>query len=239
MKRFLLSLLCLFLLVSGPKAQLTVNELHGFNVGLGSPPPIITFQASDSSTSNLSSYTFSAQDIGAAANDRFIVVCAFGSGSSNTTVSSITLDGVTMTSLQNSSANQSPVGCAGIVDTADTTDAVVVNFGASMNRAAIGIWRITGLQSTTPVNVSSAINADPLSLDVNTNTDGVVIGACQTFASTSVTWTGVNEDFDAVIEGETYSGGFASGVVSSTPRTLSCNFASAGSNQSGVGLSFR
>lgn len=190
----------------------------------------LTFLQSANSTADTNAYTFSAQNLGTASADRYIIVSAFGrKAGASTTISSITIGGVSATIVKQVTNNVTNTDVAGLAIAAVPTGAtgdVVVTFGASMVRAAIGLWSATGLVSATPTDTgSSTANAPTYDLDVNAN--GFAIGAGATAANTTASWTELTEDFDAVVESALcYSGASKAYATTQTNKTMTVTFGS-------------
>ena len=103
--------------------------------------------------SDLTTYTFSSQNLGTAAPDRHIIVgVAARKGGSATTISSVTVGGVSATIVDqysNSDSNSNISGIAIASVPTGTTGDIVVTFGAQMVRAVIAVYRATNLSSAT------------------------------------------------------------------------------------------
>ena len=197
-----------------------------------------SFLQSATDTADLSEYTFSSQSLGAADSDRYIIVGAIArKAGAATSVSSVTIGGVTSTELLDISNSDSNSNNAGLfianVPTGTTGD-VVVTYGATMVRCAIGMWRILGIEDGTPYDSDSSTASDPsVSLDIPA--DGATVGMAISNSATTATWTGITEDFDGTLESfVTYTGASDSDMSEETGRTLTADFASSGSTPIGV-----
>jgi hypothetical protein len=129
-----------------------------------------TFEAQYYNTSNLTTYTFSACDLGTADADRSIIV-AVGAGrvsAGSRTVSSLTIGGVSATFAgrkQTVNLNANEIWYAK-VPTGATGD-VVVTFNAGMIACGIGIWSVLNLgpvQDVQGVNTSGNIASQSVSI---------------------------------------------------------------------------
>src|SRR5690606_23430167 len=143
------------------------------------------------------------QNFGTASGDRYIIVTIMARKSGGaTTITGVTIGGIAATEVTQRTNNVTHSDVAGIFIAADPTGTsgnMVVNFGATMVRCAIGLYAATGLSSPTAHDTDSSIASPPtVSLDVPAN--GFVIGAGLTAASSSATLTGITEDYDSPLE---------------------------------------
>lgn len=164
---------------------------------------VVTYVSTATDTSNGAIYTFTGQNIGTPAADRYLVVEVGGSGGT-TTLSGVTVGGTPMTiHVQSNNATGCSAICGLLYPSGSTAD-IVVTFSGSKNRAGIGVHTLNKLQSTTPVHTNSAFdstNAD-VSTTINYQEGGAVIGAAWVVAANgqSWTWTNLTEDFDSTVE---------------------------------------
>lgn len=160
------------------------------------------FLQSAFSNTNASSYTFAAQNLGAAAADRHIIVAAVG-GLSAHTVSSITVGGVTATNVASvaSTANtiRSTLQIAAVPT--GTTGDVVVTLNTTIHDYAIGLYRATGLASAATDDSGTSGTGDPVSVSgIDVQRNGFAIGAGGSSNILSTTWTELTEDFDQTLD---------------------------------------
>lgn len=185
------------------------------------------------STSDLTTYTFSAQALGAASADRYIIVTAAGrKAGASTTISSITVGGVTATIVvqrTNTITNTAVSGIAIAAVPTGTTGDVVVTFGAGMARCGIALWAVTGLASDTPTDTDSSVATAPtVNLDVVAG--GFAIGCAYDSASVgaSATWAGITEQYDNQINDggvvNTWTGASDTFVSVQTGLTMTATF---------------
>lgn len=162
-------------------------------------------------TANATTYTFSAQNLGTADADRYIIVCASGrSNATGRTISTITIGGVSATIVCSATRDDGGINSIAIaiaiaaVPTGTTGD-IVVTYSGSMLRSAIQAYRAVDINSATPTDtVTSNTGTTATSagaLDVAAG--GFAIGCC-TFAyatsATSSSWSELTEDHDVVVE---------------------------------------
>lgn len=165
----------------------------------------ITELADLQNTANLTTYTYSSVDIGAASADRLIVV--IGSGYRNSTgfaaVNSVSVAGTSLTELHD--LQDTPPGGSfqrlhffmyyGLV-TSGTSGDVVVGYNSTFSDNMTSVISITGLTSATPTDSSSSSSADNTTsktvTDITIPTDGIGIFATSFRATTSLTATVTN-----------------------------------------------
>ena len=204
------------------------HRLMGSSGGGGAVGPVspvsCTFTDSSVSTADSTAYTFSSQDFGEAAANRYIVVTAGGYDTGNETVSSITIGGVAATIAVQVTGNFVTAAIAIAKVPTGATGDVVVTFSGGMQNAGIGVYRLINLQSATATDTgtdiaeSSGALADGLTIPA----DGCGIGyvCVRTVSSLSTfSWTNLTESFDQTIENITFSRTSHSGAISSTAGT--------------------
>ena len=191
----------------------------------------ISFTDSSVITTDLSTYTFSTQALGAEAADRKIIV-GMGHRGTNTNITSITVAGVAATSVVEAPASglQSDRACIYIADVpTGTTGDVVVTFSAGQTRCGIGVWRMTGAASSTPTDTGVSA-ADPATntLTISANGGGVGYGF-SVGATATATWGGLtSEDFDEVVEATITHTGAHLNSVAGGDIAAECNWSGAG-----------
>ena len=194
--------------------------------------PSISFRTSAASSSDLTTYTFSSQNIGTAAESRHVIVSvsSLADGLGSTSISSITIGGVAATVVVSQASGDG--GFAGLaiaaVPTGTTAD-VVVTMSNLQGRMAVGIWAAYDLASATPVD-TAASTADPASLNVDVQAGDVLVAAIYNNTNATATWTGATERFDDLVEGAEYSGADYTATADETPRTVECDYTSVSRN---------
>lgn len=193
----------------------------------------MSFLQGTTNTSDLTAYTFSSQNLGDAAADRYIIVCAESRSGSTFDISTLTVGGVTATIIANSFNSSSNYGRAvmGIaaVPTGTTGD-IVVTWSAGVVRCSIQVYRATELNSATPVDSDTSIADDPtVTLTVG---NGFAIGACGTGTPGSATWTNLTEDYDTAPE-TNMTVSSASGATTPGSLEITCDF-TGGATATGV-----
>jgi hypothetical protein len=141
---------------SGDKLGIDYTEIE-VKVERGLPerpqgdPGGLEYLDSDTSTTDLTTYTFSGMDFGDANADRKIIVCIQGHANSARSISSVTIGGVTATELvsqADASVGGHRAAIYGAAVPTGTSGNVVVTFSGSMLRASAHTYRKLG--SLTP-----------------------------------------------------------------------------------------
>lgn len=160
------------------------------------------YLAAYTDATNLTTYTFTGVDFGAADANRHIVVGFTSRSGSNIEVVSATIGGVTATidAATIVSQNHSALLRANVTSGTSGTVSVTLNTGSS--RAAIGVYRIVA-SGLTVVDADNAFGGASASVTLDTG-DGCVIAAAADSGST-MTWTNLTEDNDGVVEFLNYS----------------------------------
>lgn len=169
----------------------------------------ITFTDTATILTNTNAYTFSGKSFGTASSDRYIIVGIQGgiNTTGGQTISSVTIGGVTATlvvQLQTSITNVSVRSALFIaaVPTGTTGD-VVVTWAGTMLHCGIGIFAVTGLQSSTPTATATS-GAQPGNVSINCARDGFIVANTGAYDATPgaglSTWTNLTERYDAQME---------------------------------------
>ena len=126
---------------------------------INTPPTYTsTYVTSASSGTDLTTYSFASTSLGGTNSNDIIVVCAGGEGLSApgplTTVSSLSVAGVSATSIVNPSWSSSQLGWAStifaVTGISDSTGTISVTFSQTMKRGIISVYRITGTSGSIP-----------------------------------------------------------------------------------------
>lgn len=190
----------------------------------------ITYLQAATSTTDSSSYTFSSQNFGTASADRYLIltVAARKVGAS-TTLTSVTIGGVAATIVKqqtNNATNTNVVGIAIASVPMGATGSVVVNFGAGMLRCGIALYSATGINISAFESLSSIATDPAASLDIPVN--GFGIGVATTGQNVATTWSGLDEDYDTVIESNSaFTGASKTYLSGSTNQSILADFPSA------------
>lgn len=153
----------------------------------------ISFLQAVVDTANASVYTFSSQNLGTAAADRYIVVALNSRMAGSPTSTSVTVGGVSATLV----VEQWFSGCysslwIAAVPTGATGD-IVATFGAGQVRAFYGAWRLDDLASATASDTDTS-TAHPHAGTLDIPVDGVGIGSVIATDAVTMTWSGLTGD---------------------------------------------
>lgn len=178
--------------------------------------PIVTasYRASYTSTSDLTTYTFAASDIGTASADRIVVVgVAATGGTNNTTIASGTIGGISATvgvDARTATLNPQASFMYAAVPSG-TTGSIVITFSAGKLRTSISVWAVYGA-STTATDSDTLFDLATTSmslsaLTVPTNGMGFFMTVHNNITTTGWGWTNATERSDGTMENSTrYSG---------------------------------
>lgn len=225
-----------------PAAYTTVADaMNAFTITVPAKVSEYQYLQTASDTADLTTYTFASQNLGTAFANRQIIVGITGrKAGATTSISSVTIAGISATIVVQQSNTGTNTDVAGIaianVPTGTTGD-IVVTFGAGMVRSAIHVYRARGiLEPAFDTGASTAL--DPTTtLDIPDT--GFAIGVGITAASTTAGWTGLTEDNETVVE--TFVTTTSASQEFSSPetgRTLTIDFG-APSESSGVFASWQ
>lgn len=192
----------------------------------------------DVDTSDTSSYSFTST-IGTNGGSDSIYIFVAGRTTSGASSVTVTVDGVSATSIVSKAQNNGgAVACLGAIfaisrnslpSPNNTTVTVAATFSAGCIRAVCDVW-VSANAGTTAFATSSASTTDDdtgpatLTLDLNAPASGIVIGGVYSGNGTNaISWTGLTADHEGQVgaEGNRYSSASASNVSSATPRTVS------------------
>lgn len=191
---------------------------------IANPPPTITFLQSTNDTANLTTYTFTSQNLGTANANRYIAVCT--TQRSSPTLSSVTIGGVsaTIVAQANNTGNVAGIAIA-LVPTGATGD-IVVTWGSSGLNCAISVYQIDNLLSATPFHSITDITASP-SINLNIPASGIALGFATVQNSSPMSWSGLTERDEGLLESVIdYSSASDAFVAAETGRAISVSYAS-------------
>lgn len=216
-------------------------QISAILFGARSGPVAATNTASPVDGTDLTTYTFTAAAIGAAAADRIVAVSvsALAAAGAQISVSSMTIGGVTATfraGAASSTTNTTELWTA-IVPTGTTAN-VVVTWSRGVLRCGAGVFRIVGAKSETPYATATNVALGTVSTTITVPPNGSIVmgvGMSDNAAPRTSTATGVTEDYDATIEGgSSHTGGHVDSVNGEVGRTISATFS--GTVDAGAGL---
>lgn len=155
--------------------------------------------------------TFTSQNLGAAADTRRIFVCV-GANATGGPITSITVGGNACTLHFSNSGGNLRGAIGSILIPSGTSANVVVTATSGLTVASISMYRMTydtGTPNNTPFDTdefTQSNGSDPaptLTLDVPLN--GFILGSASFrlgTSITSITWTNLSEDYEAVLTGQ-------------------------------------
>lgn len=190
----------------------------------------VTFQETKTTTADASEYTFSGANIGTAAADRYVIAgisVVKANSADDFTGITVTIGGVSAsTSSFIQVGGQRPVTLIAVanVPTGTTAD-VVVTMPNTARDGLCAVWTTNGI-STTPTDTGTSSAPDPTS-DIDVLAGGIIVGvALSTSVTTSVSWTGLTENYDTAFGSgpDTHSGACVDSA-SATTITCTANFA--------------
>lgn len=163
----------------------------------------ITFTDSGVDGTDAASYTFSSKSIGTAAADRYVLVSVFARGGDTFTFS-MTIGGSSATeelTVLNSGSAFNRGSLFKLLVTSGTTADVVVTTSASVFRCGIDVYTLTGSDGALSDSFTSTADDGTGTIDCPANGSIVAGGGCG--SNVTCAWTGLTEDDDQQIAGET------------------------------------
>ena len=190
----------------------------------------ISYAGGETSTADLSSYSFTGAKIGTPAPDRYIAVVVCGASTASRTVNSVTVGGKATTRQHqpSSASNMYPSGLFITNATVESGTSATIN--VSMSGACTGcVAAVYVIYGSSAISVLARASSSS-NHTVNAEAGGIVIAAVQTdnSISGSTNFSGMTRSFNNVVEG----GGYASvgtamvsvsGLFSVTMTTSSVN----------------
>lgn len=180
--------------------MLMVNQLIGFGAGGQTGPVTATYASGAASGTDTNSYSFAGQNIGTAAADRLVVVCAIG----NIVTTAATCTGVTIggnaATLYGTQVTDTPrrpkIAWAGLNVAAGTTATIVTNWSNTMEEGIIHVWAVTGAGLTFAPhhhvsNTGGGVGLTGISANGLTVPEGGAVLAVVNFVDTTAGLTGV------------------------------------------------
>ena len=189
----------------------------------------LSYIGSIDDTANAASYTFPSVSLGDAAADREIIVVAYSRTTANGSTPTMTIGDESATHINGGFEANS------VTTTIDAFRATVPNgangdivltYSNSMLRAAISIYRATGINSITS-KVVTGVTENPTNQDITPPNGELAIaaGVIPSSSGTSIDLSGVTEDIESSTEAITWASGHGalygsvefSGVTTGTP----------------------
>ena len=165
----------------------------------GAPVKAIATYTSNATLASIAatSFSFSSQDIGTPSSDRKVVVVTHSATAyaHNGTVSSMTIGGVSATLVVRATpATNGQLEMWEADVPSGTTATIVVNWSISRNGCGIGVWAVTGANSSTYATATDITS--PLSQTLTIPARGCAIGGAFGFSTPTFSWTGLTENYE-------------------------------------------
>lgn len=158
---------------------------------------------------NLTTYTFSSQSFGTAATSRIVAVVVSGERGSGTpsSITSVTIGGIAATSRISRTSDAYICAIYTAAVPTGTTGDIVVTFGQAQDSCVVSIFSMYGLSdSGVPIaGGTGSTTTDNGNIAITTIKGAIVLAGAITSGSTTYTWTGVTELYDAVTDTRTRS----------------------------------
>ena len=170
------------------------SALMGLRASIGgAAPKVLTYKGTDRNNVSASSFSLSC-DIGTASSDRYVIV-GVGGTLGTRSVSSLTINGVTATQIVSLTSTCTSAIYMANVTSGSGVQTIAVTWSGAVDVCGIGVWTLTGVSSTTPVNTQSS-SANPYTASLSTVSGGVAVAYVMVNNTTSFTWTNLTEQFD-------------------------------------------
>lgn len=224
------------------------NGTFASNITGWTDPHTAAYVSGTADTTNAATYTFNDHSIGTASFDRTVVVAVQGVDNDNSgaTISSVTLEGNSMTDVVQATAGNggappstSVAGIFALRYPAGTTGDIVVTFSATIDRARIDVFTVKGGDPLAKANAEdNTISASAVSADIAVQDTGCIIAVAavqdSTDAPTGCTWTNATEQADTNPEGNSrFSCAMHNATSTEAARTITATFAG-GADNTGV-----
>ena len=168
---------------------------------------VVTFVASYVDASNLTTYTYSAVDLGPSRAKKVIIVPSCGIGGTVPAVSTLTVDGVSASFVgaQSNGFGETRSEIWQVELTANPSGTVVVTYASGATRAGIGVyWASDSASAASHVQTS---NANPTTVSINVPAGGYCVAVSSNNNDDVTAWTGITERFDDLLEVTTRQSG--------------------------------
>ena len=206
----------------------------------------------NSSTSDLTTYSFSSTNIGASFSNRSALIAVFGRDGTNTfSTASVAVDGQPATELTGMDLNVGDlvISFHTILKPTGGNFDVSPTFSEAIGSGGICVWALD-VSSLTPVDTASVNNGttgNAITLNLDVSADGIAGAICATGHPTAphYTWVGFTENNDAQFapagtgSGSYSAATFDNDASADIPLTASCDPSTTGENNGGLSVSFR
>jgi hypothetical protein len=204
-------------------------------------PATITLANSAASCASASVCTLTNSAISTASSTRFVIV-AIQAIVSTRTITSVTIGGVSASSLYDVNGTNTKTAYYGLLVPTGTTATIIVNWSGALgaNGGAIGVYAAYDLLSTTPIDSQNS-TASPGVINMTTQSGGVAIMGGSIFGTspTDVITGGITRQYD-LTNVATASRFFGGGIATSGASISSTGtYVAAGSGTLISGVAFR
>lgn len=187
----------------------------------------ITYLQTAGDGTDLTVYTFSAQNFGTASSDRYIIAAVNSRANDGgaRAISTITIGGVSASIAIQATSNGNCLGiCLAAVPTGTSGD-VVITFDSTMGNADIDLYSATSVGSATPTDSGSS-TADPGTYDLDIAAGGIALALAKSDVGLgSCAWTGLTERYDGLdVNGNNRSGASDAFATIQTNLTVTGDF---------------
>jgi hypothetical protein len=200
----------------------------------------IVYTASNSISTDLTTYTHASLNLGTAGANRKIIVAVMGSsGGAATEVNTVSAGGTALNhAFRATVANGIVEFWIGTV-AAGTSGDIVVVYNGSTNRSAVGVWAAYDILSDIPTDTGES-SSDPGVVSIDVAAGGVIVAAVYSSSGTvTYTWTNLTESYDIAVETSRRASGAADAFASAlTGRSITAD-GSAATTQNMAVVAFR
>ena len=232
---FLRTLIALAYLVSATVSHASFL-INSYAYGTAPPPagPVVNFLQCASDDTDANPYTFVSQNVGTAAADRYNIVVVMAEDSANSFgTSSVTIGGGAGTERIDSGNASSALDTSiyTFLNTAGTSENIVVTFSEAVTSAHICVFEVTGLvDAGVATDTAATFSAGAaITLDTDVTAAGFIVGGCIDAATGPVAWTGLTEIQETSSAESTLSVASHDASSASTPLSITCDPTAAGS----------
>lgn len=192
--------------------------LHHMNRAVGDNAKRLDYITALSDTVGRTTYTFNSTSIGAASNNRLVVVCASIAATANRTINSMTIGGTSATSVVSSASNVLGTAIFALLVTSGTTANISFTASGACLSGAIHVFTLKGLSSQTAIDTDTTVAAAVNSLTLTTNYGSLVVAIGQggTGSGAFLSW-----DSPLSTNGDLFPNSRASASGSAVARTSS------------------
>lgn len=211
---------------------------------MSSPAPAqaagsVSFLQFTGDSTALSTHTFSSQNLGTPAPDRYIFVIVHGEEKAGSVSSvTVTIGGVSaVTDVFENDPDNGDIAAIARARVPDGATGDIVVTTNDLTGIGIGVYRASGIGTPVLKQTTTDENA-AINLSVNTSVRGVMFAGASIDDDTSaITTTGVTEDYDSAVGPSTdrSAGGF---IFPTTGTTVAVSFDNAGAQAAGVAASY-